>query len=50
MAECRRLQEKYRSQIRIFAAIESETYSGYREFMPYLLDTFTPDYVVGSVL
>lgn len=49
MTECRRLQEKYRSQIRIFAAIESETYSGYREFMPYLLDTFTPDYVVGSV-
>lgn len=49
MTECRRLQEKYRSQIRIFAAIESETYSGYREFMPYLLDTFSPDYVVGSV-
>jgi histidinol-phosphatase (PHP family) len=49
MAECRRLQEKYRSQIKIFAAIESETYSGYREFMPYLLTTFQPDYVVGSV-
>ena len=49
MAECRRLQEKYRSRIKIFAAIESETYSGYREFMPYLLKTFQPDYVVGSV-
>lgn len=49
MAECRRLQEKYRQQIKIFAAIESETYSGYREFMPYLLRTFQPDYVVGSV-
>jgi histidinol-phosphatase (PHP family) len=49
MSECRRLQEKYRSQIKIFAAIESETYSGYREFMPYLLNTFQPDYVVGSV-
>ena len=47
--ECRRLQEKYRSQIKIFAAIESETYSGYREFMPYLIATFRPDYVVGSV-
>jgi histidinol-phosphatase (PHP family) len=49
MKECRRLQEKYRSQIRIFAAIESETYAGYKEFMPYLLTTFQPDYVVGSV-
>ncbi len=49
MQECRRLQEKYRSQIRIFAAIESETYSGYKEFMPYLITTFQPDYVVGSV-
>lgn len=49
IAECRRLQEKYRSQIKIFAAIESETYSGYQEFMPYLLKTFQPDYVVGSV-
>ncbi|MDK9707078.1 MAG: histidinol-phosphatase [Desulforhopalus sp.] len=49
MKECRRLQEKYRSQIKIFAAIESETYSGYQEFMPYLIATFQPDYVVGSV-
>ena len=49
MRECRRLQDKYRSQIKIFAAIESETYSGYREFMPYLISTFRPDYVVGSV-
>ncbi len=49
MKECRRLQEKYRSQIKIFAAIESETYSGYKEFMPYLITTFQPEYVVGSV-
>ena len=49
MKECRRLQEKYRSQIKIFAAIESETYTGYKEFMPHLIATFRPDYVVGSV-
>ncbi len=49
MLECRRLQEKYSSQIKIFAAIESETYSGYKEFMPRLIATFQPDYVVGSV-
>ena len=49
MQECRRLQEKYRKDIRIFAAIESETYTGYEQFMPYLIKTFRPDYVVGSV-
>lgn len=49
MQECRRLQEKYRAQIKIFAAIESETYSGYKEFMPNLINTYQPDYVVGSV-
>lgn len=49
MQECRRLQEKFRDRIEIFAAMESETYSGYREFMPYLMETFRPDYIVGSV-
>lgn len=47
--ECRRLQEKYRSQIRIFAAMEIETYSGYQEFIPALINKFQPDYIVGSV-
>ncbi|HBG21562.1 MAG TPA: histidinol phosphatase [Desulfobulbaceae bacterium] len=49
MKECRRLQEKYRDRIEIFAAMESETYSGYREFIPYLIKKFRPDYIVGSV-
>jgi histidinol-phosphatase (PHP family) len=49
MKECRRLQEKYRSQIRIFAAMEIETYSGYEEFIPSLINRFQPDYIVGSV-
>ncbi len=49
MKECRRLQEKYRDQITLFAAMESETYSGYEEFMPMLIKTFQPDYIVGSV-
>lgn len=47
--ECRRLQEKYRSQIRIFAAMEIETYSGYQKFIPALMNKFQPDYIVGSV-
>jgi histidinol-phosphatase (PHP family) len=49
MKECRRLQQKYRSKIRIFAAMEIETYSGYEEFIPFLINTFQPDYIVGSV-
>jgi histidinol-phosphatase (PHP family) len=49
MEECRRLQKKYSSEIKIFAAMEIETYSGYQEFIPYLIDRFQPDYIVGSV-
>ena len=49
MKECRRLQQKYSSEIKIFAAIEIETYSGYEEFIPSLIKKFQPDYMVGSV-
>ena len=49
MDECRRLQEKYRSEIHIFAAMEIETYAGFEQFVPFLLERFTPDYIVGSV-
>ncbi len=47
--ECRRLQEKYREDLTIFTAIEIETYSGYEQFVPHLVRTFSPDYLVGSV-
>lgn len=46
---CRKLQEKYRDVITIFTAFETETYSGYKDFIPYLVQHFKPDYVVGSV-
>ncbi len=49
MKECKRLQQKYSSEIKIFAAIEIETYSGYKEFIPFLINRFQPDYIVGSV-
>ena len=49
MTECRRLQDKYRSRIQLFAALEIETCSGYQEFVPYLVERFAPDYIVGSV-
>ncbi len=49
MLECRRLQEKYKTEIELYAAMEIETYSGYEEFVPFLIDRFRPDYIVGSV-
>jgi len=49
MTECRRLQEKYRSRIQLYAAMEIETCSGYETFVPMLIERFSPDYIVGSV-
>ncbi|BHH84842.1 histidinol-phosphatase [Desulforhopalus sp. 52FAK] len=49
MEECRRLQQQHHDKIQIFAAMEIETYSGYEQFVPYLIDRFQPDYIVGSV-
>lgn len=49
MRECRRLQTKYKDRLKIYAAMEIETYTGYEEFVPYLVETFSPDYLVGSV-
>lgn len=49
MEECRKLQEKYKNEMQIFAAMEIETYSGYEQFVPFLLKRFQPDYIVGSV-
>jgi histidinol-phosphatase (PHP family) len=47
--ECRRLQEKYASEIRIYVAMEIETYRGYQELIPSLVERFKPEYIVGSV-
>jgi len=47
--ECRRLQAKYADKITVFAAMESETYSGYAEHIDGLISEFSPDYIVGSV-
>ncbi len=49
MQECKRLQKKYADSIEILAAMEIETYTGYRSFIPALIDKFKPDYIVGSV-
>ncbi|MCK9174275.1 MAG: histidinol-phosphatase [Desulforhopalus sp.] len=49
MTECRRLQQAFAEEITLFAALETETCSGYREFVPKLLAAFSPDYIVGSV-
>ena len=47
--ECRRLRDKYSSQITLYAAMEIETYTGYEHHVPFLVELFSPDYLVGSV-
>jgi len=47
--QCRRLQEKYQSSLRIFVGMETETYPGAVEYVRKLQSTFPLDYIVGSV-
>ena len=49
MATCRRLQAKYAGEIRIYVGFETEDCSGSLDVAKALIDTFSPDYVVGSV-
>lgn len=48
-AECRRLQQKYAGQIRLFTAFETENYPGSTSFVQQLIRETRPDYIVGSV-
>jgi len=49
MATCRHLQAKYAGEIRIYVGFETEDCSGSLDVAKALIDTFSPDYVVGSV-
>lgn len=49
MDECRRLQKHYASDITLYAAFETETYSGSLSFVQDLREKFRPDYILGSV-
>ena len=49
MTTCRHLQSKYADDIRIYVGFETEDYSGSIDDAKALIDTFSPDYVVGSV-
>lgn len=49
MAACRRLRDKYASEIRILVAFETEAYSGYATWVPKVKEECKPDYIVGSV-
>ena len=43
------LKKKYASKIKIFAGMETETYTGYVDHIKKLISKFHPDYIVGSV-
>jgi histidinol-phosphatase (PHP family) len=47
--ECRALRDKYRDQIQLFTAFETETYVGSSPFVRQLIEATRPDYIVGSV-
>ena len=49
MAAARELQKKYASRITIRVGFETETCRGYQDSVRRLVDTFHPDYIVGSV-
>ncbi len=49
MTTCRRLQAKYAADIRIYVGFETEDCGGSLDFAKALIDSFSPDYVVGSV-
>ncbi len=49
MAACRRLRDKYASEIRVLVAFEAEAYTGYERWVPAVRKAFEPDYIVGSV-
>lgn len=46
---CRSLQKEFSDKIEILVAIETETYTGFDTFIPSLITSFQPDYVVGSI-
>jgi len=47
--EINRLKKLYAPQIRIYAGMETETYTGYVDHIRNLIKEFQPDYMVGSV-
>ena len=49
MTEVNRLKSLYKSDIRIHAGMETETYDGYIPHVKRLIHEFKPDYIVGSV-
>lgn len=46
---CRCLQERYASQITIYAGFETEAYNGALKYAAELRSIYKPDYIVGSV-
>lgn len=43
------LKKKYSSKIKIYAGMETETYTGYIDHIKNLISKFQPDFIVGSV-
>ena len=49
MTEARRLQKEYEGRLRLLVGFETETYTGAIPHIQKLMETYRPDYIVGSV-
>jgi histidinol-phosphatase (PHP family) len=49
MEEARRLEQKYREELRILVGFEAEWYTGSMDLVEQLVSQYRPDYIVGSV-
>ncbi|MBT5875896.1 MAG: histidinol-phosphatase [Candidatus Latescibacteria bacterium] len=49
MEEGRRLQTKYAEELTVYLGLETEAWEGYETALENLIETFKPDYIVGSV-
>jgi len=49
ISKCRKLQKKYSSAIEIYVGFETEMFTGSVPFIKKLIQTFQPDFMVGSL-
>ena len=49
IVKIKKLKKQYSSEIKIFIAFETEAYQGYIDYTQELIQTYKPDYIVGSI-
>lgn len=47
--ECLRLKQKYKAQVELLVGFEIESCTGSVSFVDHIIETYKPDYIVGSI-